>query len=98
MRCRILISSTGFLDIPRGPEDIANFQLFKGKVFHSSSWDHETEFDGKNVVVVGNGCSANQFIPYLLKESHVAGVVQIIRSAHWVAPKEDKQIGPVKKW
>lgn len=65
--CRILITAVGFLDIPRGPEEIASIESFSGRVFHSANWDHTVDFTDKNVLVVGNGCSANQFVPWLIK-------------------------------
>jgi cation diffusion facilitator CzcD-associated flavoprotein CzcO len=98
IQCRILIASVGSLDIPRGPDDIAGIQDFREEVFHSSSWDHGVDFSGKNVVVVGNGCSANQFIPWLVENAKVASLTQVVRSAHWIAPKVDREIGQREKW
>ncbi|KAL2812895.1 hypothetical protein BDW59DRAFT_178493 [Aspergillus cavernicola] len=98
VKCRVLITSVGFLDVPRGADDISGIGNFQGAVFHSSSWDHDTDFSGKNVVVLGNGCSANQFIPWLVNSSGIAGLTQIIRSAHWIAPKVDRRVGPKEKW
>lgn len=98
VQCRVLITSVGFLDIPKGTEDISGIGDFQGTLFHSSSWDHDTDFSGKNVVVLGNGCSANQFIPWLVNSSKIAGLTQIIRSAHWIAPKVDRRVGPKEKW
>ncbi|KAL1958499.1 hypothetical protein VTO42DRAFT_4363 [Malbranchea cinnamomea] len=97
VHCHVLITSVGFLHIPKGTEDIANYQAFQGKTFHSSAWDHEAEFEGKNVVVIGNGCSANQFIPWLLEHGNIKSLTQVIRSAHWIAPKVDKLVGEKKK-
>ncbi|KAJ0426196.1 hypothetical protein BJY00DRAFT_298280 [Aspergillus carlsbadensis] len=98
VHCRILIISVGSLDIPRGPENIAGIQDFRGKVFHSVDWDHEVDFSDKNVVVIGNGCSANQFIPWLLSSAAVVRLTQVIRSAHWIAPKVDQEIGTWERW
>jgi cation diffusion facilitator CzcD-associated flavoprotein CzcO len=96
--CRILITSVGFLDVPRGPEDIVGFTKFQGRVFHSASWDHSVDFEGRNVVVIGNGCSANQFIPWLVKQTGLSKLTQVIRSPHWIAPKTDRIIGSKEKW
>ncbi|KAL2802996.1 hypothetical protein BJX63DRAFT_437366 [Aspergillus granulosus] len=98
VQCRILITSVGFLDIPRGPEGIIGIANFKGKVFHSASWDHNVDFEGRDIVVIGNGCSANQFIPWLVKHTGIARLTQVIRSAHWIAPKTDRTIGLKEKW
>ncbi|KAK0743465.1 hypothetical protein B0T18DRAFT_490189 [Schizothecium vesticola] len=57
---RFLITAAGFCDEPNGAEDIQGVQEFGGHVFHSARWDHPFDFRDKDVVVVGNGCSANQ--------------------------------------
>lgn len=59
---------------------------FQGNYMHSALWDHSVEFSGKNVVVVGNGCSAVQVIPALVDELHVKSVTQVFRSKHWIRP------------
>ena len=51
---------------------------FQGEIFHSSQWRHDISLQGKNVVVVGNGCSATQFVPKIAVESE--SVTQFIRS------------------
>ncbi|KAL2836849.1 hypothetical protein BJX68DRAFT_274327 [Aspergillus pseudodeflectus] len=96
--CRSLITSVGFLDVPRGPDGIVGFTKFQGRVFHSASWDHSVDFEGRNVVVIGNGCSANQFIPWLVKQTGLSKLTQVIRSPHWIAPKTDRIIGSKEKW
>ncbi|KAF6054056.1 Pyridine nucleotide-disulfide oxidoreductase family protein [Candida parapsilosis] len=42
--------------------------FFGGKYMHSAVWDHSVDFKGKDVVVVGNGCSAVQVVPALLND------------------------------
>lgn len=92
---RFLISAVGFCDVPNGTEDIHNLEKFGGRVFHSARWDHSFDFQDKEVVVVGNGCSANQFIPHLVNQESVKGLTQVVRSAHWIAPKDN---GTVPRW
>ena len=81
------MTAVGFLDIPNGAESIANVREFAGRIFHGSDWDHEVDFEGKDVVVVGNGASANQFVPWLLENTDLRNLVQVVRSAQWIAPK-----------
>ena len=38
-------------------------ERFAGRPFHSARWDHEVDLAGKQVVVIGTGASAAQFIP-----------------------------------
>ncbi|KAL2193553.1 hypothetical protein P885DRAFT_45032 [Corynascus similis CBS 632.67] len=92
---RLLITAVGFCDVPNGAEGIRDIQNFGGRMFHSANWDHSFDFRDKNVVVVGNGCSANQFVPYLVKNASIRAMVHVMRSPHWIAPKDN---GPVPAW
>jgi len=96
--CRFLITGTGFCDIPKGTEDVQGIENFGGKVFHSADWDHEYAFEDKNVLVIGNGSSANQFVPWLVNHGKVKSLVQVARSAHWVAPKRNSPFSEIQKW
>ena len=53
--CQILFAATGQLVEPR-PCDIPGATDFGGSIFHSARWDHSVDLEGKNVVVIGNGC------------------------------------------
>jgi cation diffusion facilitator CzcD-associated flavoprotein CzcO len=94
----LLITAVGFCDIPRGASDINGLENFQAHIFHSANWDHSFDFKNKDVVVVGNGCSANQFIPYLVREASIRGLTQVVRSPHWVAPKVDSRTSSWQKW
>lgn len=79
----VVVSAVGTLDRPSIP-DIPGQDTFKGKQFHSARWDSSTNFSGKQVVVLGNGASATQFIPRLVKQVGPKGkVTQLVKSAHW---------------
>ncbi|KAI5950389.1 hypothetical protein CANMA_005317 [Candida margitis] len=67
---------------------------FKGSYIHSALWDHSVDFKGKNVVVVGNGCSANQIVPALLNDPQysVGSITQIARSKHYIMPPVPKAL------
>lgn len=95
---RFLITAVGFCDIPNGSEDILNIDQFRGSVFHSAGWDHSFDFRDKDVAVVGNGCSANQFIPYLVNHGSLRSITQVVRSPHWIAPKDNGLVPRWQKW
>lgn len=79
----VVISAIGTLDRPYIPS-IEGAAQFQGTIFHSARWDKSVDFKNKNVVVLGNGASATQFVPELIKEVSPHGsVTQIVRSAHW---------------
>lgn len=59
---------------------------FQGDYMHSALWNHDVDFKDKNVLVVGNGCSAIQVIPALMDDLEVNSVTQVFRSKHSVLP------------
>ncbi|EGW35359.1 uncharacterized protein SPAPADRAFT_48360 [Spathaspora passalidarum NRRL Y-27907] len=82
----IVLSCQGALVCPRQLE-VDGLENFKGKYMHSAIFDHSVDFKNKNVIVVGNGCSANQLIPSLLSEKYnVKSINQIVRAKHYIAP------------
>lgn len=65
--CKFFVSAVGGLSTPKEC-DIPGYENFKGPLFHSARWDWSADLKGKNVIVVGNGCSATQFVPVIAKE------------------------------
>lgn len=96
--CNILISAVGGLANPNRPP--FDPTLFDGPVFHSAEWDQSVSLKGKNVVVVGNGCSAAQVVPDIVDE--VASVTQIARSRQAIIRRplapDNTVIHFMKKW
>ncbi|GKT58567.1 monooxygenase y4iD [Colletotrichum tofieldiae] len=79
----VVISAIGTLDRPYTPR-IAGAESFKGDIFHSARWDYSVDPKDKNIVVLGNGASATQFVPELVKNAGPRGkVTQLVKSAHW---------------
>jgi cation diffusion facilitator CzcD-associated flavoprotein CzcO len=76
----ILILAIGGLAIPNGC-DIPGTQDFQGPLFHSARWRHDVTLKDKNVIVVGNGCSASQLVPNILEETK--SITQFIRTPQW---------------
>ncbi|RLV96317.1 Glycine--tRNA ligase 1 mitochondrial [Spathaspora sp. JA1] len=82
----IVLSCQGALVVPN-QLNAPGLQDFKGTYLHSAIWDHSVSFKDKNVVVVGNGCSAVQLIPKLLSEQYgVKSLNQVVKSKHYIAP------------
>ncbi|KAL9007186.1 MAG: hypothetical protein Q9188_000120 [Gyalolechia gomerana] len=96
VRARIICSCAGGLVEPNAwPSSIPGRDTFEGPVFHSARWQHNVEMKDKDVIVVGTGCSAAQFVPRLTKEPYNAkSVTQIMRSPPWVVPKPEEPFGP----
>ena len=67
-RARAVVSAVGSLSIPQTCK-IPGAISFQGHLFHSATWDHSFDWHGKDVVVLGNGCSATQFVPVMSEEA-----------------------------
>ncbi|KAI4699302.1 hypothetical protein J4E81_005196 [Alternaria sp. BMP 2799] len=95
VRAKAVISCVGILVEPNPwPSSILGHDTFKGDVFHSARWRDDIDLNGKDVVVLGTGCSAAQIVPSLLKEPYkVKTLTQIGRSAPWVMPRLSEPFG-----
>lgn len=68
---------------------------FKGEYMHTAIWNSDVSLKDKDVVVVGNGCSATQLIPYLARDYDVKSVTQVVRSKHYIMPPIPSFIQPL---
>ncbi|KAK1238247.1 hypothetical protein MKX08_002826 [Trichoderma sp. CBMAI-0020] len=94
VRCKVLVSAVGGLVEPRGwPSDVEGRDTFQGEVFHSARWNKNVDLTGKNILVVGTGCSAAQIVPKLLTECGANKVTQVMREAPWVVPRLTPPLG-----
>ncbi|KAE8343328.1 hypothetical protein BDV24DRAFT_173060 [Aspergillus arachidicola] len=90
-RCRILISAVGALSVPKKC-DIPGTENFKGRLFHSAQWDHAFDYKDKEVICVGNGCSATQFVPVMSTgPNKVKRITQFSRQAHWLSERPNPE-------
>lgn len=86
MYARTVVVASGPLSTPGFPA-IPGFEDFAGKRIHSAAWDHDYDFTGKKVAVIGTGASAVQIIPQLVKQAKAVKVFQ--RTPGWVLPRLD---------
>ena len=92
--CNYLITANGGLSEPKDPE-IKGLKTFKGKTFHSATWDHDYDLEGKRVAVIGTGASAIQFVPEV---AHVAKRLDVYqRTPNWIIPRPDRAISRFEK-
>ncbi|KAJ5107652.1 hypothetical protein N7456_004327 [Penicillium angulare] len=90
-RCRILISAVGALSVPKNC-DLPGAENFKGHLFHSAQWDHSFDYKDKEVICVGNGCSATQFVPAMSDgPNKVKKIIQFSRQAHWLSERPNPE-------
>jgi cation diffusion facilitator CzcD-associated flavoprotein CzcO len=85
---RYLVNAVGILHRPLIPE-LPGIDGFGGPVFHSATWDPKVDLRGKNVVVIGTGASAIQFVPAIVDTVATLTVVQ--RTPPWIVPKTNRR-------
>ena len=84
---QFLVFASGPLHVAQIPQ-IKGIEKFKGKVFHSSQWQHQYELTGKRVASIGTGGSAIQYIPEIAPLVQQLYVFQ--RTAAWVIPRDER--------
>ena len=99
VKAKIICSAAGGIVEPNAwPDDIPGRENFQGDIFHSARWDYSVDLRDKNVIVMGTGCSAAQFVPRLPKEPYNAkSVVQLMRSPPWVVPRPGPLLGLIEQ-
>jgi cation diffusion facilitator CzcD-associated flavoprotein CzcO len=80
---QFVFSGVGLFSKPRIPE-IPGLDTFHGPVVHSARWPQGLDLKNKQVILLGNGCSASQIVPAIAEET--AHLTQIIRTKHWIIP------------
>jgi len=90
----IFISGAGQLSRPAMP-NLPGIENFAGESFHSATWNHDYDLNGKKVAVIGTGASAIQFVPIIAKK--VAKLTLFQRSAPWTLPKPDTEYSSVER-
>jgi cyclohexanone monooxygenase len=76
VRARYVVLATGCLSNARMP-DIKGLPGFKGRVYHTGHWPHETvDFTGLRVGVIGTGSSAIQSVPVIAEQARHLFVFQ----------------------
>lgn len=75
--------------------DINGINTTEIPVIHTLHWDHDYDFNDKRVAIIGTGASAVQVIPQL--QPLVKQLTVFQRSAPWIVPRLDRNIGQFEK-
>ncbi|MEV6275003.1 NAD(P)/FAD-dependent oxidoreductase [Nocardia sp. NPDC051832] len=94
VRARSVVLASGPLANASFP-NIRGLEDYAGHKIHSARWDHDYDFTGKRVAVVGTGASAVQIIPELVKQAASVKVFQ--RTPGWVLPRVNRRTNPLLK-
>ncbi|MBL1075380.1 NAD(P)/FAD-dependent oxidoreductase [Nocardia sp. 2] len=92
LTARFVVGALGILEVPKLP-DIPGVESFAGKTVHTATWDHDFDYSGKRIAVIGTGATALQLIPELAKVARHLTVFQ--RTPIWLAPKPDFDFNPL---
>lgn len=87
---RMFVSATGFFSLPKYP-DLSGQDAFEGPSWHSGTWNHSVKLEGKDIAVIGNGCSGCQVIPAIAPK--VKSVTHYTRSKQWMFARVSRRIG-----
>ncbi|WP_239476603.1 flavin-containing monooxygenase [Nocardia arizonensis] len=94
VRARTVVLASGPLANASLPP-IRGIEDYRGHMIHSARWDHDYDFTGKRVAVVGTGASAVQIIPELVERAAAVKVFQ--RTPGWVLPRVNRRTGALTK-
>jgi cation diffusion facilitator CzcD-associated flavoprotein CzcO len=83
---QFLVSGVGALHVPNFPR-LDGIEKFTGTTFHSAQWNHDYDWAGKKVAVIGTGASAIQFVPEIIDEVDEMHLYQ--RTPAWVMPRKN---------
>jgi cation diffusion facilitator CzcD-associated flavoprotein CzcO len=91
----ILISAQGFLSQWKWP-NIEGIHDFKGHKTHSAHWDHDYDYKGKRIGIIGNGSSGIQILPQLAKLKDTT-IVSYQKGPTWISASLGEALGVTKK-
>ncbi|OZC67837.1 4-hydroxyacetophenone monooxygenase [Rhodococcus sp. 06-470-2] len=88
VRARTVVMASGPLANASLP-NIRGIDTYEGRKIHSARWDHDYDFAGKKIAVVGTGASAVQIVPELVKIADTVKVFQ--RTPGWTLPRVNRR-------
>ena len=79
----VVVSCAGLFGTPKMPA-IEGIESFQGRMFHTTAWDHEFDYSGKRVALIGTGSTGSQLLASVAEKAHEVSVYQ--RTPNWVTP------------
>jgi 4-hydroxyacetophenone monooxygenase len=81
LRCNAIVSGSGLFATANEP-NIKGIKDFKGPIFHTTKWDHSTEYSDKNVALLGTGSTGSQLAAGVASKAKSLTVYQ--RTPNWI--------------
>jgi cation diffusion facilitator CzcD-associated flavoprotein CzcO len=66
-KASIVVSAIGSIAEPR-KINFPGMAEFQGTIFHTARWNTSYDYKGKRMALIGNGCSAAQVVPNIVKD------------------------------
>lgn len=79
----VLLSCAGLFNKLKLP-DIEGIDNYQGKMFHTTQWDHDYDYTGKRVALIGTGSTGSQLLPRVAEKAASMTVYQ--RTPNWITP------------
>ncbi|KAF1817472.1 FAD/NAD(P)-binding domain-containing protein [Eremomyces bilateralis CBS 781.70] len=94
-KATIFISAIGSISEPRKTK-FPGQDEFQGTIFHTARWNTKYDYRGKRMAVIGNGCSAAQVVPSVVKD--VKHVTQYARGQQWYHERPNREFSAIEKF
>ena len=97
LEANIVLSAAGLFSTPKLP-DIEGIERFQGKMFHTTEWDHDYDYRGKRVALIGTGSTGSQLLPKVAPD--VAHMTVYQRTPNWITPVPSyrAEIAEERRW
>lgn len=79
----VVVSCVGLFNRPNLPA-IDGIESFSGAMFHTTAWNHDYDYRGRRVALIGTGSTGSQLMPEVAEKAGHLSVFQ--RTANWVNP------------
>ncbi len=89
-----VINGGGGLHQPSWP-DIPGRDEFAGISMHTARWNHDVDYAGKNIAVIGSAASAIQVVPEVAKTAASVTIYQ--RTPNYIVPRNDRDFTKTEK-
>lgn len=76
-----LVSASGQFSTPKLP-DIEGIGDFRGRMFHTTAWDHDYDYTGKRVAIIGTGSTGSQLTRGVAAKAASVTIYQ--RTPNWL--------------
>jgi 4-hydroxyacetophenone monooxygenase len=92
-----VVSAAGLFSTPSLP-NIDGIETFRGRMFHTTAWDHAYDYSGKRVAIICNGSTCSQLARGVAERAASVTIYQ--RSPKWLTRVGNyrSEVSPEKRW